>query len=56
MQIFLESERLVLRQFTEDDVDNLVERSSPTTHVAPVALFMPAKSERYTISLELPAE
>jgi RimJ/RimL family protein N-acetyltransferase len=25
MQIFLETERLVLRQFTEDDVDNLVE-------------------------------
>jgi RimJ/RimL family protein N-acetyltransferase len=25
MQIFLETERLVLRQFTEDDVDSLVE-------------------------------
>src|ERR1700730_17539138 len=25
MQIFLETERLVLRRFTEDDVDNLVE-------------------------------
>ena len=25
MQIFLKTERLVLRQFTEDDVDNLVE-------------------------------
>ena len=28
MQIFLETERLVLRQFTEDDVDNLVELDS----------------------------
>ena len=25
---------------------------SPTAHVAPVARFVPAKSERYTISLE----
>ena len=28
MQVFLETERLVLRQFTEDDVDNLVELDS----------------------------
>ena len=28
MQIFLETERLVLRQFTEDDVENLVELDS----------------------------
>jgi RimJ/RimL family protein N-acetyltransferase len=28
MQIFLETERLVLRRFTEDDVDNLVELDS----------------------------
>ena len=28
MQIFLETARLVLRQFTEDDVDNLVELDS----------------------------
>src|SRR5207244_3243230 len=28
MQIFLETERLLLRQFTEDDVDNLVELDS----------------------------
>ena len=28
MRIFLETERLVLRQFTEDDVDNLVELDS----------------------------
>jgi RimJ/RimL family protein N-acetyltransferase len=28
MQIFLETERLTLRQFTEDDVDNLVELDS----------------------------
>jgi RimJ/RimL family protein N-acetyltransferase len=28
MQIFLETERLVLREFTEDDVDNLVELDS----------------------------
>jgi [ribosomal protein S5]-alanine N-acetyltransferase len=28
MQIFLATERLVLRQFTEDDVDNLVELDS----------------------------
>jgi len=28
MQIFLETERLVLRQFAEDDVDNLVELDS----------------------------
>ena len=28
MQIFLETERLVLRQFTEDDIDNLVELDS----------------------------
>ena len=28
MQIFLETERLVLRQFTENDVDNLVELDS----------------------------
>ena len=28
MQIFLETDRLVLRQFTEDDVDNLVELDS----------------------------
>src|SRR5438128_12296035 len=28
MQIFLETERLVLRPFTEDDVDNLVELDS----------------------------
>jgi len=28
VQIFLETERLVLRQFTEDDVDNLVELDS----------------------------
>src|SRR4249920_4109233 len=28
MQIFLETERLVLRQFTEDDVDDLVELDS----------------------------
>jgi RimJ/RimL family protein N-acetyltransferase len=28
MQVFLETERLVLRRFTEDDVDNLVELDS----------------------------
>ena len=28
MQVFLETERLVLRQFTQDDVDNLVELDS----------------------------
>ncbi len=28
MEIFLETERLVLRRFTEDDVDNLVELDS----------------------------
>lgn len=28
MQVFLETERLLLRQFTEDDVDNLVELDS----------------------------
>ena len=28
MQVYLETERLVLRQFTEDDVDNLVELDS----------------------------
>src|SRR3954462_3412580 len=28
MQIFLETERLLLRRFTEDDVDNLVELDS----------------------------
>jgi RimJ/RimL family protein N-acetyltransferase len=28
MQVFLETERLVLRQFTDDDVDNLVELDS----------------------------
>ena len=28
MQIFLETERLILRQFTEDDVENLVELDS----------------------------
>ncbi len=28
MQVFLETERLILRQFTEDDVDNLVELDS----------------------------
>src|SRR5437660_6657996 len=28
MQVFLETERLILRRFTEDDVDNLVELDS----------------------------
>ena len=28
MHVFLETERLVLRQFTEDDVDNLVDLNS----------------------------
>ncbi len=39
MKIFLETERLILRQFTEDDVDNLFELNSDpqVTHLTPDA-------------------